>query len=94
MTNKEAVEILTFVLRNVKENNVNYILSEDLDPEALEMAINALTVTDHDGPHWYKNKHTFWTCSECGFVNNYNRKLYKFCPDCGAYLGGFKYEGT
>lgn len=35
---------------------------------------------------WEKNEHTFWTCSECGLVNKYNRVRYAYCPNCGAYM--------
>ena len=33
---------------------------------------------------WEKNEHTFWTCSECGLVNKYNRIQYAYCPNCGS----------
>ena len=35
---------------------------------------------------WRKNEHTFWTCSECGLVNKYNRVQYAYCPNCGAKM--------
>ena len=35
---------------------------------------------------WKKNEHTFWTCSECGLVNKYNRVQYAYCPNCGAKM--------
>lgn len=35
---------------------------------------------------WVKNEHTFWTCSECGLVNKYNRVQYAYCPNCGAEM--------
>ena len=35
---------------------------------------------------WVKNEHTFWTCSECGWVNKYNRERYAYCPNCGAKM--------
>lgn len=37
---------------------------------------------------WVKNEHTFWTCSECGLVNKYNRVQYAYCPNCGAKMRG------
>lgn len=37
---------------------------------------------------WEKNEHTFWTCSECGLVNKYNRIQYAYCPNCGADMRG------
>ena len=32
----------------------------------------------------------FWICSACGFVSEASgaNLLYKFCPNCGAYMGG------
>ena len=86
MTHKEAIETLTCIYHRMD--------TDDYDKQALNLAIQALTITDSDGPHWYKNRNTFWTCSECNFENKWNRQLYKFCPNCGAYLGGFDYENT
>lgn len=37
---------------------------------------------------WKKNERTFWTCSECGLVNKYNRVQYAYCPNCGAKMQG------
>ena len=33
---------------------------------------------------WHKNERTFWTCDHCGWINTCDRKLYPFCPNCGA----------
>ena len=41
---------------------------------------------------WKKNEHTFWTCSECGLVNKYNRVQYAYCPNCGAKMVGAENE--
>ena len=35
---------------------------------------------------WEKNEHTFWTCSECGLINKYNRIQYAYCPNCGSKM--------
>ena len=49
-----------------------------------EVAIKALD--ERKVGKWVKNEHTFWTCSECGWVNKYNRERYAYCPNCGAKM--------
>lgn len=35
-------------------------------------------------------KDLYWHCSECGYLETYSYadRYYKFCPRCGAYMGG------
>ena len=52
--------------------------------EALDMAIEALKEPKQG--EWIKNQNTFWTCTNCEWVNKHNRDLYNFCPNCGARM--------
>ena len=67
-------------------NGTPLTISEDgtLTVAVGEVAIKALD--ECKVGKWVKNEHTFWTCSECGWVNKYNRERYAYCPNCGAKI--------
>ena len=78
MTNNEAIETIKLAISEVEwEYPMDYAV-------AFEMAIKALD--ERKVGKWVKNEHTFWTCSECGCVNKYNRERYTYCPNCGAKM--------
>ena len=82
MTREEAKLVLDNARPQTEEIDKQFYDDEDLN-NALDMAIKALKVGK-----WKKNEHTFWTCSECGLVNKYNRVQYAYCPNCGAEMEG------
>ena len=78
MTNNEAIKTIKLAILEVEwEYPMDYAV-------AFEKAIKALD--ERKVGKWVKNEHTFWTCSECGLVNKYNRERYAYCPNCGAKM--------
>lgn len=62
-----------------------YIGREALDTrEKIFALVHRMPTVEPKQGEWIKNQNTFWTCTNCEWVNKHNRDLYNFCPNCGA----------
>ena len=55
--------------------------------------INECVKIGHHTGHWISNENddlkvTDYTCSECGYGAD-NDDIFKYCPICGSYNGGY-----
>lgn len=80
MTREEAIKHI----KTISKIAINDGYTSDI-VDACAMSVEALRNEPKNG-HWIKNKHTFWTCDTCEFVNHYNRIKYNYCPNCGAKM--------
>ena len=87
MTREEAKRELMFAKREV--------MADSYIDKAYDMAIEALSqpkigkwIRYYIRPNVFKD--LYWHCSECGHRETYSyaNRYYKFCPCCGAYMGG------
>lgn len=73
------------ILDRLDEMNESGVIKYDVYSELHDLASR---LEKRKVGKWKKNEHTFWTCSECGLVNKYNRVQYAYCPNCGAEMRG------
>ena len=69
MTREDAITLLKNIQNGIDETNF-------LDRCAIDMAIEALKEPKQG--EWIENQNTFWTCTNCEWVNKHNRDLYNF----------------
>lgn len=89
MTNREAIEVLIKIARQVDEDNLSVYTEEET--EALELSIQALEKQEPKKPNIvldypFKDEEVCPNCKEGNIRYPDVGWMYKHCPDCGQAL--------
>lgn len=87
MTNEEATHALLEHVEALQRFGVN--LEKSRLAQALSVAIRALEAQRSGAWEWDSYYGGFYRCSVCGYEQG--RKT-KHCPECGASMGGGRYD--
>lgn len=89
MDRQTAVNLLDNLISMVEDTQENdYDTAIKMGIEALKACAQSVRrgkwVRHHEPFTWMG--YSYWTCSECGFGEDWNKRRSQYCPNCGARM--------